>query len=124
MEALRPARRQRHPVDGVGLRADPAVAPLNEAVPSGPWLTVLGMHRSGTSAVAGALANLGLEGPGADDRMDWPESNPEHWESLSLTVFDDKLLDALGGSWDAPPELPVNWGATPGRWPCRPGGSA
>ena len=68
-----------------------------------------GMHRSGTSAVAGVLGALGFQTPDPDDRMDWPESNPEHWESMSLTVFDDELLDRLGGSWDAPPDLPDGW---------------
>jgi hypothetical protein len=45
---------------------------------AGPWLLVTGMHRSGTSAVAGVLGALGFQTPSADDRMDWPESNPEH----------------------------------------------
>ncbi|HEX7443196.1 MAG TPA: hypothetical protein VF320_04885 [Acidimicrobiales bacterium] len=78
-------------------------------VPSGPWLLVAGMHRSGTSAVSGALGGLGFQTPSPDDRMDWPESNPEHWESLSLTLHDDLALSLLGGSWDAPPDLPDGW---------------
>jgi hypothetical protein len=79
------------------------------AMPEGPWVLMTGMHRSGTSAVAGVLGALGFHTPDPDDRMDWPESNPEHWESMSLTVFDDDLLDRLGGSWDAPPDLPEGW---------------
>jgi hypothetical protein len=63
------------------------------------------MHRSGTSAVTGALVTLGFGGPGADDRLDWPESNPEHWESLALTLHDERLLGQVGGSWDAPPDV-------------------
>ena len=27
--------------------------------------------------------------------MDWPESNPEHWESLSLSLFNQDLLERL-----------------------------
>ena len=77
----------------------------------GPWLLVVGMHRSGTSALTGALASLGFNPPHAGDRMDWPESNAEHWESLALSVFDDRLLDQLGGSWDAPPEVPATGGS-------------
>jgi hypothetical protein len=80
-----------------------------DRLPEGPWLLVLGMHRSGTSAMAGALGALGLATSSAEDRMDWPESNPEHWESLGLTLLDDRLLVALGGSWDAPPELAPGW---------------
>jgi len=82
-------------------------------LPAGPWVLVLGMHRSGTSAITGALAGLGLRTPPADDRMDWPESNPEHWESLSMTVFDDDLMEALGGSWREPPDLQPGWESGP-----------
>ncbi len=89
--------------------ATPDTGDGDAGMPAGPWLLVTGMHRSGTSAVAGVLGALGFQTPTADDRMDWPESNPEHWESLSLTVFDDELMDRLGGSWDAPPDLPDGW---------------
>ena len=59
--------------------------------------------------MTGALGALGFALPPADDRMDWPESNPEHWESLSLSLFDEDLLNRLGGSWDGPPELIDEW---------------
>jgi hypothetical protein len=77
--------------------------------PVGPWLVVVGMHRSGTSAVTGALGALGLTLPLAEDRMHWPESNPEHWESLSLALFDEHLLTEMGGCWDGPPDLEPGW---------------
>jgi hypothetical protein len=73
------------------------------------WLLVLGMHRSGTSAVAGTFGSLGCVLPRSDDRVDWPESNPEHFESLSASVHDEELLCALGGAWDAPPAFPRHW---------------
>ena len=47
--------------------------------------------------------------PRPDDRIPWDESNPDHWESLSLSRHDDDLLRSLGGSWDGPPELPRHW---------------
>jgi hypothetical protein len=78
-------------------------------MPAGPWVLVIGMHRSGTSAVAGVLGSLGFGLAREDDRMEWPESNPEHWESLSLGLHNEGLLNALGGSWDAPPDLPRHW---------------
>ena len=60
---------------------------------------VLGMHRSGTSSVAGALALLGatppqtLMGPAAD--------NPSgFWESEVLMAFNDEILARAGSSWD------------------------
>ncbi len=70
-----------------------------------PWVLVVGMHRSGTSAIAGALTASGLQSVRPDDRMHWPESNPEHWESLSLGLHNEGLLTEDGGSWDAPPEV-------------------
>jgi hypothetical protein len=79
----------------------------------GPWVLVVGMHRSGTSAVTGALGALGLGVVRVGDRMEWPESNPEHWESLSLTVHNNDLLARLDGAWDAPPPLPPGWERTP-----------
>lgn len=79
------------------------------AQPAGPTVLVVGMHRSGTSAVTGALGALGLQMPRPGDRMADDESNPEHWESLSLSLHDESLLHALGGGWDAPPDLPHHW---------------
>jgi len=70
---------------------------------------VVGMHRSGTSAVTGGLGALGFGTPHPDDRMDENESNPDHWESVSINRFDERLLALLGGSWEAPPDLPANW---------------
>jgi hypothetical protein len=64
------------------------------------------MHRSGTSALTGALAAAGLQLYRPDDGVSWAESNPEHWESDSLTVYNDELLIRLDGAWDAPPDLP------------------
>ena len=73
------------------------------SVPAGPWVLVIGCHRSGTSAVTGALAAMGLHGVDPSDRMERPDSNPEHWESLGAALFDDRLLASVGATWDAPP---------------------
>jgi hypothetical protein len=81
--------------------------------PAGPWVLVVGMHRSGTSAVAGALGGLGLALPDPHDRIDDPESNPEHFESLSVSRYDERLLEQMGGSWTAPPELALGWERDP-----------
>jgi hypothetical protein len=78
-------------------------------MPEGPWLLVVGMHRSGTSAVTGALGALGLAVPVAEDRPNAPESNPDHWESLGMGVHGDAVLDALGGTWDGPPTPEPGW---------------
>jgi hypothetical protein len=64
---------------------------------------VLGMHRSGTSALTRVLNLLGLDA-GRDVLMGASESNPTgHWEVERLTSFNNGLLDELGGRWDAPP---------------------
>ena len=75
---------------------------------------VLGMHRSGTSATAKLLSALGvylgpeqhLLGPAADN----PEGFYEHVQILQI---DDALLQAFGGSWQAPPAFPVGWERQP-----------
>jgi len=76
-------------------------------MPAGPWLLVVGMHRSGTSALTGALGHLGMSVPVAADRYEYygsAEGNPEHWESRAMGVHDDGLLERLGSTWDGPPD--------------------
>ena len=83
-------------------------------MPHGPWLLVIGMHRSGTSAVTGALGHLGLAVPGAQDRWEPSDDNPDHWESRALGLFCDVLLARQGGTWDRPPDPDVAWSGDPG----------
>ena len=75
----------------------------------GPWVVVVGMHRSGTSAVTGAIGALGFNLVSAQDRLSPHESNPEHWESLSVLLHNDDILAHFGATWDAPPQLPEGW---------------
>jgi hypothetical protein len=67
------------------------------------------MHRSGTSALTGALGCLGLGLPAPDDLVAGRYDNPVHYESQALTDLDDAMLRALGGSWSAPPTLAPGW---------------
>ena len=61
-------------------------------------LVVLGMHRSGTSSVAGALALLGATAP--QTLMQPAEDNPKgFWESEVLAGLNDRLLAAGGSTW-------------------------
>ena len=71
------------------------------------------MHRSGTSALTGALGCLGLALPAADDLVSGRYDNPAHYESRSLTDVDDAILKALGGTWSAPPVLAPGWERSP-----------
>lgn len=76
-------------------------------------LLIVGMHRSGTSAVAGAVATLGL--PFGDDLLPGQaEDNPKgFFEHAELVAAHDALLAGAGRTWDDPslwiaarPELP------------------
>jgi hypothetical protein len=71
---------------------------------------VVGMHRSGTSATAGVLSQLGLGAPSGDDLTPATRRNAlGHFESKRLTGFNDQLLERLGGSWSAPPPVEPEW---------------
>lgn len=59
---------------------------------------VLGMHRSGTSAVAGSLAMAGVTAP--TSLMPAKPDNPlGFWESERIVEFDNEILKRLGSHW-------------------------
>lgn len=92
----------------------PPPTQAESTMPVGPWLLVVGMHRSGTSAITGALGHLGLATPIPKDRYSYyapTEDNPEHWESRAMGDLDDALLERLGGTWDGPPD--AGWESDP-----------
>lgn len=67
-------------------------------------VVVLGMHRSGTSAVAGMIASAGLASAGEAVR-NWDNARGHH-EMLDLVRLNERVLAASGGSWlKAPREL-------------------
>jgi hypothetical protein len=72
-------------------------------------VVVLGMHRSGTSAVSRIVNLLGADlGPESDLLTDY--DNPAgHWESRALVACNDKILALFGRSWDFPPWLRPGW---------------
>ena len=68
-------------------------------------LVVLGMHRSGTSSVAGALTLLGAAAPRT--LVAAAEDNPRgFWESNVVMALDDVLLAEAGSSWSDWRRLP------------------
>lgn len=71
-------------------------------------LLVAGMHRSGTSALTGALSLLGYE---LGERLLPPsEDNPKgFYENSEVVAIHERLLLALGLSWDDPRALPAGW---------------
>ncbi len=75
-------------------------------------LVVLGMHRSGTSALSGALAKSGAV-PGAH-LMPPTADNPEgYWECAPVVRLNDELLKRLGARWDSVVALPADWTSLP-----------
>jgi hypothetical protein len=71
-------------------------------------LIVLGMHRSGTSAVSGVLAKLGVLAP--KSLMPPTPANPRgYWESVALMGFHDRILESAGTDWS-------DWGKFNESW--------
>src|SRR5580700_2050913 len=62
-------------------------------------ILVLGMHRSGTSAVGGVISALGVAGPKTLMRPNRYNSRG-HVESTPLTAAHDELLASAGSRWD------------------------
>jgi hypothetical protein len=81
---------------------------------------VTGMHRSGTSFIAGALGFIGVS-LGDPARMLKPGAdNPKgYFEVQSIVQLDDEVLAHLGGAWDQPPVLDPGWELDPGLGPFR-----
>ncbi len=77
---------------------------------AGRGLYVIGMHRSGTSAVTGLISRFGIHGPPDNDLFPTKEWNEQgNHESATLTRFNEALLQQVGGDWSAPPVLAPNW---------------
>jgi hypothetical protein len=71
-------------------------------------ILILGMHRSGTSAVGGMLSQAGFDAP--SDLMAANVVNPRgYWESQGLFALHEQLLASLGSRWDRPESLPPGW---------------
>ena len=71
-------------------------------------IIVLGMHRSGTSALTGALGLLGIRLP-AQQMAPLPENPKGFFESERITAIDDRVLAALGTTWSGVDRIPAEW---------------
>lgn len=73
---------------------------------------VLGMHRSGTSALTGCLAELGIH---LGQRLLEPASDNAkgYFENADAVTIDERLLAHLGRAWDDYRALPDGWLAAP-----------
>ena len=75
-------------------------------------IVVMGMHRSGTSALAGVLARLGCDAP--KDLMPALPQNPKgFYESLSINSFNDTVLSTAGFTWYTWQEFNKAWFRSP-----------
>ena len=75
-------------------------------------ILVLGMHRSGTSAIAGMLAKLGASPP--KTLMPPTNDNPlGYWESLEFEKFHGRLLASAGSEWHDWELIPTDWYTSP-----------
>lgn len=71
------------------------------------------MHRSGTSAVAGSLAALGVE---FGEHLIPAEADVNargFWEHAALVALNDRILGELGHRWDDVRPLPDDWRSRP-----------
>ncbi len=74
-----------------------------------PGVVVLGMHRSGTSAVSRILNLLGADLGPEEDLLTEYDNPAGHWESKALVACNDRILAAFGRSWDFPPWNAPGW---------------
>jgi GT2 family glycosyltransferase len=72
---------------------------------------VVGMHRSGTSAIAGVMRHLGLAF--GSRLMEASPDNPRgYWEHLDVVAVHQRLMTALGYDWDDIRPLPPDFAET------------
>jgi hypothetical protein len=71
-------------------------------------ILVLGMHRSGTSALTRVLGLCGAVLPG---RVlgPTPDNIKGFWEPPEIVAIHDELLATLSSDWDDPSEFPLDW---------------
>lgn len=73
---------------------------------------ILGMHRSGTSALSRVLNFLGCDLP--HTLMGAGDANPTgHWESQAIMDLNNKVLASGGSAWDDWLEFNQNWYRSP-----------
>jgi hypothetical protein len=69
---------------------------------------ILGMHRSGTSALTGMLAKAGFSAP--SDLMPATVANPKgYWESLSIIRLNEDFIIEMESHWSSSLSLPAGW---------------
>ncbi len=73
-------------------------------------IIILGMHRSGTSLLAGSLEAAGLFLGDVNNAA--PHNKKGNKENISLRDFNDSLLARVNADWRSPPTTPIAWSAS------------
>lgn len=95
-------------VNSLASQAELQQARLNGKIAS-HLVFILGMHRSGTSAITGMLAQAGFAAP--IDLMPANTVNPKgFWESLSIAKLNEDFLQKMESHWSSALPLPADWG--------------
>lgn|GEM_PF-796042 len=82
-------------------------------------ILVVGMHRSGTSAITRTISLMGAALP-ADLIPPGPIENPRgFWESASVIENHDRFLAQAGSRWDDPLPIAEHWFVSPAAAACR-----
>lgn len=77
-------------------------------------ICITGMHRTGTSLVAGLLNRHGLWLGEEEDMMPANPFNPDgYFENERVVELNNTLLSLYGGGWDSPPDLAGPWTRDP-----------
>jgi hypothetical protein len=101
------ASRARCFINSLASQAELQQARLNRKIAS-HLVFVLGMHRSGTSAITGMLAQAGFGAPA--DLMPATVSNPKgYWESLRILSLNEDFLAEMESHWSSSLPLPSGW---------------
>jgi glycosyltransferase involved in cell wall biosynthesis len=95
-------------VDTVG-RDSPARAKSSASSPIQQAIVVLGMHRSGTSALAGVLCGLGGAAPRKTLMGPHPCNQKGLFEALGLAQAHDEFLAAAGSCWHDWRKFDLQW---------------
>jgi len=83
-------------------------------------ICILGMHRSGTSAIARSINLLGVYLGESENLLSPQEDNPHgFWEHLNIIDIQNRILWELGVSWDTPVPLEELWWKKPEMIPFR-----
>src|ERR1700689_3396410 len=90
-------------------RGSPSQAKSSASSPARQAIVVLGMHRSGTSALAGVLCGLGAAAPKKTLMGPHPCNQKGLFEALGLAQAHDEFLAAAGSSWHDWRKFDLQW---------------